>query len=638
MNYWHIQLHPNNKKGFPVSVILDILESKNIIGIGDTEDEVGTIPQFTEEMRTGDIVAVKNGATPIALVKVIGDSYIEDNTESNFDWFPIRRKIEVLDIYKESYNFKINQPRGTLSICRDLQNDTSQTIINWHHRAAEESVKIEVEKLLKYKYQVILQGPPGTGKTRLAKQIAQKMCAPQKIEQPLDKISQFFKVNSSTEELLKIREHNEVLINEFQTLFPKEAIKEISLENYSIGTGESSSFCWWIERGLKELGYYFPGSARSYLIYWNKGEEEYKLHGKILKDITEPEEGIIKIVNQLHTFVETKNFSEAAKYFGNGYLLKILHSYYPDEFFPVNSVNCLENILKILGIDFSSMSALDKNKAVQDYFLSQKKENKSDATSLEFMSFLFQNFDLKGKLTIDEGGILLQGEYKLIQFHPAYSYEDFVRGIVAKTTSDGKVYYEVENKTLATFAQTALDNPSANYVLIIDEINRANLPSVLGELIYALEYRYDEQNKEETTVSSMYSLSSIEDTDSSKLQLPKNLFIIGTMNTADRSVGHIDYAIRRRFAFKNVLPNPFVIKNEKSLALFLEVSNLFSPDYLAPDFTKEDVQIGHSYFICDDLDLLKLKLEYEIKPILNEYLKDGILLSDAKVVIDNLHV
>src|SRR5690606_14650101 len=90
-----------------------------------------------------------------------------------------------------------------------------------------------------------------------------------------------------------------------------------------------------------------------------------------------------------------------------------------------------------------------------------------------------------------------------------------------------------------------------NYVLIIDEINRANLSSVLGELIYALEYRGEE-------VQSMYAVDG-----SNKLILPPNLYIIGTMNTADRSVGHIDYAIKRRFAFVDVLPQ--ILENDENI-------------------------------------------------------------------------
>src|SRR5690606_7974702 len=130
----------------------------------------------------------------------------------------------------------------------------------------------------------------------------------------------------------------------------------------------------------------------------------------------------------------------------------------------------------------------------------------------------------------------------------------------AETNESNHLSYVVKNRSFAEFAQNAFDNPSANYVLIIDEINRANLSSVLGELIYALEYRYYFNNtiddQLEATVKSIYGVSYEEKgtEPSYDLILPENLYIIGTMNTADRSVGHIDYAVRRRFAFVNVLP------------------------------------------------------------------------------------
>ncbi|RIY37403.1 hypothetical protein CKY20_04090 [Capnocytophaga canis] len=181
------------------------------------------------------------------------------------------------------------------------------------------------------------------------------------------------------------------------------------------------------------------------------------------------------------------------------------------------------------------------------------------------------------------------------------------------------------------------------FVLIIDEINRANLSSVLGELIYALEYRGE-------AVDSMYAVDG-----SNKITLPPNLYIIGTMNTADRSVGHIDYAIRRRFAFVDVLPRDLSknsdIKFEKEK--FTEVSELFiknfdlskdyskekieKSDYLSNEFDVKDVWLGHSYFIeqyekdnngedIKDKPIdFRIRLEYEIKPILREYVKDGVL-------------
>ena len=228
----------------------------------------------------------------------------------------------------------------------------------------------------------------------------------------------------------------------------------------------------------------------------------------------------------------------------------------------------------------------------------------------------------------------LGNQVKLIQFHPSYSYEDFVRGISAKTTEKG-IEYIVENKILAKMAQDALDNKNNKYILIIDEINRANLSSVLGELIYALEYR-------DEAVDSMYALEKDEDGKSVKIEmqrkitLPSNLYIIGTMNTADRSIGHIDYAIRRRFAFADVLPKESVITDEKAKKLFNQVSEIF--DNISPEFDKEKVMLGHSYFIADNDDKLNDKLQYQIKPLLNEYVSDGVLNENAEEKINKLTI
>lgn len=220
---------------------------------------------------------------------------------------------------------------------------------------------------------------------------------------------------------------------------------------------------------------------------------------------------------------------------------------------------------------------------------------------------------------------------KIIQFHPSYTYEDFVRGIVSKPSDENAgIIYQSENKILSDLADKAIEDVENNYVLIIDEINRANLSSVLGELIYALEYRGE-------AVESMYEVDG-----SREMTLPPNLYIIGTMNTADRSVGHIDYAIRRRFAFVDVPPKKLsdtdeIYFNTKG---FEDVELLFTQNFVSPEFDAKDVQIGHSYFIVKKTeeqteterdDVFRMKMNYEVKPILREYIKDGILNSDAKV-------
>ncbi|WP_278009207.1 AAA family ATPase [Flavobacterium gyeonganense] len=493
--------------------------------------------------------------------------------------------------------------------------------------------------LLKYKKQIILQGPPGTGKTRLAKLMAEEMTKTTATFSGLDKIDDFFKSTDTKNSIfLEKRKSQYELLENFQKRYPKEQLINISKENYALGTGKNDSFCWWIERGLKPLGYYSPGSARSYMLFWKKEIGEYSKHG-FVKSALDFDDAMKKIAIELDKAVNQGNHTDILKYFGDGFVLKVLNSYYPNDFFPINSVKCIENALKIFGVDYSGLNPLEKNLKLQEIYLQKRNQFNTDITNFEFMHFLFVEFNLKEPLVLDVQSLIKKGKFKIIQFHPSFSYEDFVRGITAKTNSDDKVFYKVEDRILMEFAQEALDNPKNNYILILDEINRANLSSVLGELIYALEYRYyfDKDNQQQASVESLYDISNGDEEPNRTLMLPENLYIIGTMNTADRSVGHIDYAIRRRFAFVNVLPDDSVIANTNAKALFTDINNLFNNNNtLAADFKADQVRLGHSYFIVNDEAELALKAKYEIIPILEEYLKDGILLEAAETKISEL--
>ena len=213
-----------------------------------------------------------------------------------------------------------------------------------------------------------------------------------------------------------------------------------------------------------------------------------------------------------------------------------------------------------------------------------------------------------------------QDNIKIVQFHPGYSYEDFIRGIVTEIDGDGRLQYREKNKILAEMAISAYEDQNRKYILIIDEINRAYLPAVLGELIYALEYR-------DEPVSSPYNNPNSADNESTII-IPSNLYIIGTMNTADRSIGRVDYAIRRRFIFHSIKSDIEVIKDEKSKVLFRKVKDLIS-DNISADFHVEDVMVGHSYFLPQKNRSLQHRFEWEIKPLLMEYLKDGILVGNG---------
>lgn len=176
------------------------------------------------------------------------------------------------------------------------------------------------------------------------------------------------------------------------------------------------------------------------------------------------------------------------------------------------------------------------------------------------------------------------------------------------------------------------------HVLIIDEINRGNISRIFGELITLLEAdKRTGEGKHPIKVTLPYSKDSF--------SVPSNLYIIGTMNTTDRSTGSIDYAVRRRFAFITLKTDLEVIKTcikddavrAKALALFKQINGddtddtrSFIATHKAGDFDLEDLKVGHSYFIAETLEALQMKMRYEVIPLLREYIKDGILQGKEK--------
>ena len=646
MNFWHMQLHQENERS-EWAREREVLQDTGYIGMGVWEENRKSQPQqsnFENTMKVGDIVAVRRGKDLIALTEVTGKyEYTEEVTD--LDWFKRRRKVKVLDWYKDEYNYEVAW-LGTLNICDSKTAKTTQNIKKWYEKVMSDSDINEVIDLLKYKHQVILQGPPGTGKTRLAKLVAEDLTHTEQKGKPqdiLDRLIQNF--DSSANDIQSHRTLYKKLLTEFQNTFPADSLKGMTLNEFAIGTGENDSFCWWLEVKLHELGRFSPGSSNNYPIYWSKDKEDYVINKKVGDDV-DAETAMGIIADHLFKLVQETDLEASIALLGKSFTLKVLNSYYPDRYFPINSENSLNNALKLFGVYNRKMSLIEKNQKLYSIYHDKKEKFNKDITVNEFAGLIWNNFNLKeGENLSETDEVMTRGKYKVIQFHPAYTYEDFVRGIVA-SSHEGVISYKVENKILAEFAKEALENPNSKYVLIIDEINRANLPSVLGELIYTLEYRGK-------PVESMYELldKDAEDMKSQNvgrnITLPRNLYIIGTMNTADRSVGHIDYAIRRRFAFYDVLPSKEVIMFEKARTLFERVSELFdSSSYLSSDFDANDVQIGHSYFIPsdekmteDEFDVeLKQKLKYEIKPILHEYIKDGILLDSAREVVENLNV
>lgn len=201
-----------------------------------------------------------------------------------------------------------------------------------------------------------------------------------------------------------------------------------------------------------------------------------------------------------------------------------------------------------------------------------------------------------------------QGRIAFITFHQSYAYEDFVEGI-RPVTDDGKVAYEIRRGIFREMCERAEGDPDNNYVLVIDEINRANISKVFGELITLLEPDKRLGAENEIRVTLPYS--------GDTFGVPKNLYLIGTMNTADRSIALLDTALRRRFEFEEMMPKPEILPNIAGVDLAAMLRRL---NQRVETLYDRDHTIGHAFFMnVDSLDELDAVLRRKVIPLLQEY-------------------
>lgn len=205
---------------------------------------------------------------------------------------------------------------------------------------------------------------------------------------------------------------------------------------------------------------------------------------------------------------------------------------------------------------------------------------------------------------------------RLVQFHQSYSYEDFIEGIKPRLSDSGEASGFVRKPGIfKNVVDRCISNPMEKFVLIIDEINRANISKVFGELVFLLEYRKEK-------VSLTYSPEH-------EFFIPENLYIIGTMNSADRSIAFVDYALRRRFYFKDFYPdNPgdilfrwFTDNNLKDIDPKILVTMLSDINERIIKRLGKEYQIGYSYFMVKNIDYEKVKriINYSIIPLVEQY-------------------
>lgn len=213
---------------------------------------------------------------------------------------------------------------------------------------------------------------------------------------------------------------------------------------------------------------------------------------------------------------------------------------------------------------------------------------------------------------------LLKNEYngngKSIQFHPNTSYETFIGGLMPQAAAGVVGFQFVPTPgALWSAAAEAAKNTSLPYLLHIDEINRADLSKVLGEAIFLLEFQNPDRS-----IELAYDFGG-----GRKFSLPSNLHILGTMNSADRSIAILDIAIRRRFAFAKLWPQMEVVKSNAGTVMQDAFARLLT---IFVEYSTEDafsLMPGHSYFLEKDDRRAPESLKVNLLPLLGEYLAEG---------------
>lgn len=666
--YWVVS--PNAKADGNVDYWLNRSKTENKVFVGYDNDKKHGYT-FEKKFKNNDCVIIAQGAKSnrkLSFAGIITSSrFYEDKNEvffRNADYLIDENDFRINDINLDHNNaWGDSSNPGTIYELKN-SNEFDKIVIDKINKLLKLKLESKTMQdkidLLKYKKQIILQGPPGTGKTRLAKLLAEEITSNNEVELMINTSEIISKKEINIDDIkLNLKIDDRIKSSNGSTSY---VIKEINEDNCSIkGDGRDVNDTIVFSTLIKHIK-----NPNNYPLGTGLNSQYRAVSNFILSKIVEASissipdnenfdyktlaNDYIKLI-QFHPAYSYEDFVRGITAKSNGYTIeyktenKLLAS------FAEIALKNYENSLK----DPELISQEQSLENIFDDFIDsvQDEIDKHGKYSLTNSAYIFQIDDDAFKYTGDKWKSAFRIPFTEIM--KMYRLNILERkeikkhhAVITRAKTHATYYFNLLEKfndflPETITIETASEVKKNNYVLIIDEINRANLPSVLGELIYALEYR---GNK----VESMYEI----DRDNS-LIIPPNLYIIGTMNTSDRSVGHIDYAIRRRFAFVDIFPDIVPIRTA-GINKFKAVCELFIEDYdnvdwndpkfkpskhLSSEFKPEDVMIGHSYFITKDIDedgkptnedkQIELKLKYEIVPILKEYIKDGILKQSKEV-------
>ena len=676
MNYWHIQLHPDSR--LDVDTLKAILMKKQVIGMGEYwEDKKGNPvvdPKlFKDDMKIDDVVMVRDGSTPVALVKVKGDAYIEHDTDDEFDWFELRRKIEILGFYEEDEKNLLNQiltaygkshiqAPGTLTYCNG-SNATNNFIVEWYklrnHKRLMENIKLSEERQTQIK-------------------------------------ALWNKFKSETKEEEKKFNNDEVekIISEWKSYKDKILNDTLSLDDYTNILGSSTAtmpggyLCNFLERTTRiVLGSSKPGTAFNFEVKLNDDNSTYYIKSASKPNATRQDaeiyfndniKGLLKSIISKTDPLEKIRLIENSNYSAKQVLMKLAVLDNLSDFLYIYSTQWLEELYNEF-IDSDAEEAFRKNHQVCVVAKQLLDVNEQDKNELVLLSrFLWRFVNSRAIADTNNPNVILYGppgtgktfsvkssldfvcqgdtsRYEVLQFHPSFTYEDFIEGIRPKGVSkDGNIRFELVNGIFKNFCIKAKKHPEKDFYFVVDEINRANLSMVFGETLSLLEkdYRHDIENK--NLIRTQYSaliedlikednkfkdLAYEIDNNEVRFGVPKNVFFIGMMNDVDKSIDAFDLALRRRFKWIRKDCDYEVIEEETRFKVKDQFNNIGQyvkaceklNDYISKDLgLGKSYEFGHSFFmkisdIAKRKDITNNNIEVlfnlYLRPTLKEYLR-----------------
>lgn len=504
------------------------------------------------ELEPGDLIVANQGTSRILAVGEV--------IEQGYDWAPKREEFKHLVQVKwdTSHAKEIeNQKKWAFLTVAQVSASLYQQIVNGKVELPPDPLLKEIQHAIERKGQVILYGPPGTGKTYQARRFAVWW-------------------------LLTHEGHK----NPEAVLVNRDAFDAAERR---LTTVQVSGRVWWIVANPKSWVWdnLFKNGSVEY--DYGRLKRNYPLvqpGDLVIGYQASPDKRIVALA-KVSRGLEAKGTEDPSIQLVPVARVKDGHTLDELQADPV-----LKNSEPLRFNNQGTLFALTPEEA--DYLLARLAE---------------RNQELQDHLEVEDNF----GPLTRLTFHPSYSYEDFIEGFKPVENAGGTLVLRLEDGVLKRVCNEARANPGKKYLLLVDEINRANMAKVFGEIITLLEK--DKRNLLVTLPQSKQSFT-----------IPPNVYLLGTMNTADRSIKLLDAALRRRFAFLELMPEVDMLQGAKVGGLPLDDFLVELNRRIAQREGREK-QIGHSYLLengrpVDEVEELARRFRQEILPLLQEFCYD----------------